>query len=275
MSSSYVFGKNSVRVLLESNPKRVQRIYFSDSLRPDKRVDEIYALAKANGLNIQKVGRAKLDQMLSQAVELPEGEAVQPQHQGVVALVAAKAFLSMSEVLKIAEAKITDGERPLVLALDSVSDPRNLGAILRVADGAGVLAVIMPKNNSAALGPAAAKTASGAEESVDVCLVPNLVQALEALKKSGFWVVGSTGQARLDINKKDKNDKALQPYNRLKYDMATVLVMGSEGEGMRSLVEKTCDFLAEIPMRGVVDSLNVAVATGILAFHIRGEQLAK
>lgn len=258
-SSSYVFGKNSVRVLLESNPKRVQRIYVGDFLKPDKRIDAIYQLSKANGLTVQKVGRAKLDQLMADVPSSGEADDSH-NHQGVVAVVAPKAFLSMPEVLKRCETALQENKKPLLLMLDGVTDPRNLGAILRVADGAGISAVILQKNYSAALGPAAAKTASGAEESVDICLTTNLSQSLEALKKAGFWVVGSTGQAKA------------QHYDAIKYDMPTVLVMGSEGDGMRQLTEKTCDFLVKIPMAGVVDSLNVSVATGILSYHIRNQQ---
>lgn len=259
-SNSYVFGKNSVRVLLESNPKRVQRIYIGDFLKPDKRIDAIYQLSKANGLTVQKVGRQKLDQLLSDSISEGTEQDDTPNHQGVVAVVAPKEFVSMPELLKRCESDIQTGKKPLVLMLDGITDPRNLGAILRVADGAGISCVVIQKNFSAALGPVAAKTASGAEESVDICMTTNLSQSLEALKKAGLWVVGSTG-----------HDKA-QTYDAIKYDMPTVLVMGSEGDGMRPLIEKTCDFLVKIPMSGVVDSLNVSVATGILSYHIRNQQ---
>lgn len=265
-ASRYIYGKNSVRALLEAHPEKVFKIFLADGLKPDKRLQAIQECAHAQRIPIQTVPRPKLDQMLRSQEEAqqqkqgaerdteanPEGAT----HQGVVASVAPKALLTLPELIKQCQAKIQAGQHPRVLLLDSITDPRNFGAILRVADAAGVDGVIIPKQHSAGFGPAVSKTASGAEEAVNIAVVANLNNTIRDLKEAGFWIAGAAHE-----------DTAVA-YNKQDYAMPIALVMGSEDKGLGSLIRKNCDFLLKIPMHGTVESLNVATATAVLLFEI-------
>jgi 23S rRNA (guanosine2251-2'-O)-methyltransferase len=173
-------------------------------------------------------------------------------HQGVMALCSPGETYDESFLLKLAEEK---GRDAFFLMLDGVTDPHNLGACLRAADGAGVQAVIVPKDNSVGLTPVVSKVACGAAETMPLVMVTNLTRTLEKLQQQGAWVVGTTGEAE-----------------QLIYDIdltgPMVLVMGAEGPGMRQLTQKQCDFLAKLPMAGEVSSLNVSVATGICLYEV-------
>jgi len=255
MPAQYVYGKNSVKAVMDTRPNQVYKIFLSDSLKPDKRINAIIEQANANRISIQKVPRNRLDQMLREMVSSDE-DLGELNHQGVIASVAPKPFLTIHQLLEKCKAKQSEGAYARVLMLDGVTDPRNLGAILRVADAAGVDGVVLPKHHSAGFGPAVSKTASGAEESVPVAIVSNLAQALDLLKEANLWAVGAANAASaVDYTKQD-------------YKMSTVLVMGSEGAGLSALIQKKCDFLVKIPMHGMVDSLNVATATAVLLFEI-------
>jgi 23S rRNA (guanosine2251-2'-O)-methyltransferase len=260
--SRYIYGKNSVKALLETHPDRVFKIFLAENLKPDKRIQAIQETARNSRIPVQVVPRQKLDQMLS--ANEPKADAGQnmmegdesSSHQGVVASVAPKALLDLPTLLKQCREKIQTGVHPRLLLLDGVTDPRNFGAILRVADAAGIDGVIIPKHHSAGFGPTVSKTASGAEEAVNVAVVSNLNQAMQQLKDAGFWIAGAA------------NEGGAVDYYRQDYKMPVALVMGSEGKGLASLVRKNCDFLIKIPMHGTVDSLNVATATAVLLFEI-------
>lgn len=253
MSARHVFGKNSVKALLDHAPERVFKIFISETAKPDKRLQAIQELARSAKISVQMVPRQKLDQMLQQespSADTELGEFIS--HQGVAASVAPKALLDLTELLELCK-PVTN---PRLLMLDGITDPRNFGAILRVADAAGIQGVIVPKHNSAGFGPAVSKTASGAEETVNIGVVSNLNQAIETLKKAGFWIAGAA------------NTPQAQDYTQPKYDMPVGLVMGSEDKGLSALTQKNCDFLIRIPMHGTVDSLNVAAATAVLIFEM-------
>jgi 23S rRNA (guanosine2251-2'-O)-methyltransferase len=257
-ASKYIYGKNSVKALLEANPERVYKIFLSDTLKPDKRVQAIVEHSNNRRIPIQKVPRQKLDQMMRPEAGQEHADMEEANHQGVIASVAPKALLDIHGLIKLAKAKEAEtGKHPRLLMLDGVTDPRNFGAILRVADAAGLDGVIVPKHNSAGFGPAVSKTASGAEETVDIAVVSNLNQALEQLKKENFWIVGAAG-----------DESGAQDYHKMDYKMATVLVMGSEDKGISPLTRKNCDFLVKIPMHGTVDSLNVSTATAVILFEM-------
>lgn len=282
MSSSgarYVYGKNSVKAMVEAHPKRVFKLFIAEFLKPDKRIQAIREVANEHGIPVLMVPRQKLDHMLShqlghqqnQAANQPavvsvnaigERTVVQANdedsitHQGIVASVAPKALLELSALLKICEAKKAGGKHPRLLILDGVTDSRNFGAILRVADAAGIDGIVIPKHHSAGFGPGVSKTASGAEEIVNIAVVSNLNQAMAKIKDAGFWIAGAA------------NDSKAVDYFKQDYQMPIALVMGSEGEGIAALVQKNCDFLVKIPMHGTVDSLNVAAATAVLLFEI-------
>lgn len=259
--NTYVFGKNSVRTLLETDPKRVFKILLSDSLKPDKRIDAIYDLSRQHGIPTQQVPRQKLDGYIRETEQALNSEGTEIAHQGVVAMVTPKAILDLPALLSRCKQQMESDDPsvkyPLVLVLDGITDPRNFGAILRVADGAGVTAVVVPKHNSAGFTAAVSKSASGADQTIDIVMVGSLSHTIESLKKIGFWVVGT------------KNAPDATEHYKLDYKMPTVLIMGSEGTGIRPVIQKECDFLIKIPMAGAVSSLNVAVATGIIAFEIR------
>ena len=185
------------------------------------------------------------------AVEHPriEGMAPNARHQGVVARVDARQkAIHLDDVLDTLE------EPPFLLVLDGITDPRNLGACLRVADAAGVHAVIAPKDRAVGLTDVAMKAASGAAETVPYVMVTNLARTLRELKERDIWVVGTAGEASEDL------------YTA-QWPVATAWVMGAEGDGMRRLTRETCDALVHIPMAGSVDSLNVSVAAGVCLFE--------
>lgn len=252
----YVYGKNSVKALLDLHPDRVFKIFLADNLKPDKRLQAIQDAAHARRIPIQQVPRPKLDQMLrSQETQTATEEQEYASHQGVMASVAPKTLLGLHDLIRVCKEKMAQGHHPRLLLLDGVTDPRNFGAILRIADAAGIEGVIIPKHHSAGFGPAVSKTASGAEETVDIAVVANLNNAIRDLKEAGFWIAGAA------------NDPKAVDYHKQDYGMPIALVMGSEDKGLADLVRKNCDFLLKIPMHGTVDSLNVATATAILLFE--------
>lgn len=173
-------------------------------------------------------------------------------HQGVIAAVASHEYVEIDDILKKAEA---EGRKPLLVVLDELKDAYNLGSVLRIADAAGVDGVVIPKHRSIGLDSVVAKASAGAIEYVPVARVTNIAQTLRELKeKNGFWVCGTAAEGST-------------PYDKADYKGALAIVIGSEGEGMRDSVQKECDFLLSIPMAGTVNSLNAAVAAGIVVFE--------
>lgn len=203
-------------------------------------IHKIIAIAKEKKILVKMVDRKKLDQI-----------AASNSHQGVMAFVAAHDYKSLDEILKAAENK---GEVPFLVVCDEISDPHNLGSILRSANGAGAHGVIVPKRRAVGLTAVVAKTSAGAIEYTPVCRVTNIQKTLVELKKEGFWVAGA-------------DDRAQTPYFKADLKGKLVLVIGSEGSGMGRLVRETCDFLVNIPMMGEVSSLNASVAAGVLMYE--------
>jgi 23S rRNA (guanosine2251-2'-O)-methyltransferase len=212
--------------------------------RFDDRLQKIHNLAEQHGINKQLVGVRKLDAR------------VNGRHQGVIALCRPGEALDESFLLKIFE---QHGPDTFFLMLDGVTDPHNLGACLRSADGAGVHAVIVPKDNSVGLTPIVQKVACGAAESVPLVSVTNLTRTIKKLQELGIWVVGTT----------EKSEQTLYQTN---LSGPITLIMGAEGVGMRNLTQKQCDFLTKLPMQGQVESLNVSVAAGICLYEIRRQR---
>ena len=208
--------------------------------RTDDRLQKIHNLVEQHGIHKQLVGVKKLDSRVSGS------------HQGVIALCRPREALDESLLLKLFEQY---GSQVFFLILDGVTDPHNLGACLRSADGAGVHAVIIPKDNAVGLTPVVQKVACGAAESVPLVPVTNLTRTIKKLKSLGIWVVGTT-------------ENAGQTIYETNLSGPITLVMGAEGVGMRNLTTKQCDFLANIPMKGQVGSLNVSVAAGICLYEI-------
>jgi len=231
-------GVHAVAAVLEYAPERVKRLQLAtDPVEPP--LQALLERARAHGLTVERVGRERLDQQHPGF-----------QHQGVVAHCSTRPVVTEQDLLERVR-----GGLDLVLVLDGVTDPHNLGACLRTADAAGAGAVVTTRHRSAALTPAAIKVASGAAETVPVVTVPNLARTLEALKQAGMWTVGLDGAAQQDLY-----DVDLRP--------PTAVVMGAEGEGMRRLTREACDHRVRIPMRGRVESLNVSVATGVTLFEV-------
>lgn len=239
MTTEQVFGIHAVEAVLRSDAERVRRLFVQTDRR-DPRMTAILQLATAAKVPVENCDRTKLDRMTHNG-----------RHQGIVAETARAELGSETEL----ELRLPALPQPLLLlALDGVMDPRNLGACLRSADAAGVGAVLLPKSRSAPLSEVARKSASGAAESLFIVSVSNLVRRLEWLKQQGLWVVGAAGEAA-DV------------WSAADFRRPTVLVLGGEGKGLRELTRRTCDQLVSVPMRGAVSSLNVSVATGILLFE--------
>ncbi|MCE4556135.1 23S rRNA (guanosine(2251)-2'-O)-methyltransferase RlmB [Roseateles cellulosilyticus] len=234
---SVLFGFHAVTVRLKTQPDSVAEVHF-DPTRRDQRMRAFLERARESGAKLVESSDERLSQL-----------AGSPRHQGVVARVAAIAQPhSLDDVLDAVEGP------PLVLVLDGVTDPHNLGACLRVADGAGAHAVVAPKDRAVGLNATVAKVASGAAETVPYLMVTNLARTLNEMKERDIWVVGTSDRAERSIYDVD-------------FKRPVALVLGAEGEGMRQLTAKTCDELVRIPMAGAVESLNVSVASGVCLYE--------
>lgn len=242
----WIYGIHAVQTMLKSSPQRVTELHVQQG-RKDDRLQKIHNLAEQHGIALQLTSVKRLDAKA-------EGR-----HQGVMALCRPGETYDESFLMQLAE---KHGASSLFLMLDGVTDPHNLGACLRSADGAGVHAVIVPKDNSVGLTPVVQKVACGAAETVPLITVTNLTRTLDKLQQQGAWVVGTDGEADQTIYDLDLTGP-------------TVIVMGSEGDGMRQLTRKQCDFLAKLPMSGTVESLNVSVATGICLFEAVRQRQSK
>jgi 23S rRNA (guanosine2251-2'-O)-methyltransferase len=255
LPTGYLYGRNSVLATLTESPKRVTKVYLAQGLAHDKRIAQIRTLAKEAGLLVVECPRQKLGSLLAHEEDIEPGQA-DAVHQGVVACVVATPLLTVEQLLAL----VPVGQPCLVMMLDGVTDPRNLGALLRVADAAGAVGVIIPKHRSATLSPAVAKTACGAEATVPVAMATNLGQTLKVLSKAGFWSVAALC------------GEGVQPFTQVDYAMPTVLVMGNEESGIKPSLAAACDFKVTIPQFGQVASLNVSCAAAVLACHIALQQ---
>lgn len=213
--------------------------------RHGERIEEIIALARSRGVPVRFENREQLDRLAESA-----------HHQGVVALAAAKGALALEELL-------ARTRRPgLIVLLDGVEDPRNLGAIVRTALAAGAAGIVIPERRAAGLTDTVAQTAAGALEHLPVARVKNVARAMEELKAANFWLVG------LD-------ERATAPYTGIDYTASVALVLGGEGKGLHELTRKQCDWLVSIPTVGPVRSLNVSVAAGVVLFEVVRQRMGK
>ena len=233
-----IYGVHAVEALLRHHPKRVKQVWLAES-RQDPRIQALLALAAESRVSVGNCERREMDAW------------VEGVHQGVVAEVSPSQVWGeamLEELLDRSEGV------PLLLVLDGVTDPHNLGACLRTADAAGALAVIVPKDKSATLNATVRKVACGAAEVIPLVAVTNLARTLEKLQQRGLWLVGTAGEAEQELYQQDMTGP-------------TVLVMGAEGKGMRRLTREHCDYLVRLPMAGSVSSLNVSVAAGVCLFE--------
>lgn len=226
---------NPVIEILKASPQRVNKLLLQkeEGHRP---LGTIVGLAKANHIPYLFLPKQALDKM-------------SPHHQGVVAILSPKEYVSLEEILAAA------GPAPFLVILDEIEDPQNLGAILRSAEGAGADGIVLPERRSAGLTETVFEVSAGALEHLRVARVPNLAQAMEKLKEKGFWLVGA----------ESGGDGLFYEFD---YTQAVAVVLGSEGSGLRQLTRKKCDRILSIPMRGKVNSLNVASAASVFFFEV-------
>lgn len=245
MKSKVIFGFHAVTARLRHDSSSVEEIYV-DASRHDRRMQELLRAAEATKVRVIHADDQRLDGMTGTR-----------RHQGVVAKAGQLSLArNIDELLDAIEGP------PLLLLLDGVTDPHNLGACLRVADGAGAHAVIAPKDRAVGLNATAAKVASGAADTVPYITATNLSRTMRELKERDIWLIGTSDDA----------DKSLYEAD---FTGPTALVMGSEGEGMRRLTRENCDLLVRIPMHGAVESLNVSVASGVCLYEARRQRIAK
>jgi 23S rRNA (guanosine2251-2'-O)-methyltransferase len=236
-----LYGLHPVEEALRAGKRRFDQVLVARE-RHDERLERLVAACRQAGVRVRSEPREQLTQI-----------AQTPAHQGVVALVKPQEFLSIEDLFAPDPSRTPAAAR-LVLALDGVEDPQNLGALLRVADGAGVDGIVLTERRSAPLSPAAVKASAGAAEHLRIARVVNLVRALEELKERNLWVIGLDERGAAD-------------YDQFDFTGSCVLVLGREGAGLHDLVRRTCDHLLRIPMAGGVSSLNVSAACAVVLFE--------
>jgi len=235
---NFIYGINAVTEALKARGRGFEWVGVAKE-RHDLRLQRVIAECRRQSVAVRFVPRAELDRMTGH-----NG------HQGVVAITSAKQYSEVDDVLAAKR-----GEHSLLVVLDGVEDPHNLGAILRTADAAGADGVVIPERRAAGVTATVAKVSAGASEHLPIAKVTNIARRLEELKSQNLWIVG------LD-------ERGSQSYDSLDYKMDCALVLGAEGKGLHDLVRKRCDFLVSIPMLGKVASLNVSVAAGVVLYEI-------
>ncbi|NND91003.1 MAG: 23S rRNA (guanosine(2251)-2'-O)-methyltransferase RlmB [Granulosicoccus sp.] len=245
VSRLYVGGLHSVKAALKNSASEIECLFVHRGRR-DTRLRDLQILAGKHAIDTREVSRAELNELVPDI-----------QHQGVVALLRVVSSGIREDLLDFVRQRMADDSRDslLLLVLDEVQDPHNLGACLRSADAAGVDAVVVPSNNSVGLTPVVRKVASGAAETVPLFQVTNLQRTLGALQTAGVWVFGAAGEAENSLFQLDLTGPV-------------AIVMGAEGRGLRRLTRERCDQLFRLPMKGTVSSLNVAVAAGISLYEV-------
>ena len=238
MENNLLVGRNPIREALRAGRDIEKLLVARGELIGSAR--EIVAMAKDAKIIVQEVDRVRLDQMA-------------PNHQGLIAVASAYSYKTVDDMLALAKER---GEAPLLVILDGVTDPHNLGAIIRSAECAGAHGVIIPERRAVGLTPSAVKASAGAVEYMPVAKEVNLTRTIERLKKEGIWVYGAA------MNGED--------YRKVNFSGAAAIVIGSEGEGMSRLVSESCDKIVSLPMKGHIDSLNASVAAGILLYAVAG-----
>ena len=241
--SDTAYGYHAVESLIRREPRRVAALRVQAD-RQDKRMQALCELSRNQGVSVLSCSKSELDELVS------------GRHQGVVAVLDQAAEAEAEGLMSEADLSehLSQVTVPLILILDGVTDPHNLGACLRSADAAGVTAVIFPKDKSADVNDVVRKVASGAAETVPWVRVTNLARTIESLKQAGVWVIGTDGDAEVTLYEQDLSGPC-------------AMVLGSEGAGMRRLTRDLCDFVVKLPMAGSVSSLNVSVAAGVCLFE--------
>jgi 23S rRNA (guanosine2251-2'-O)-methyltransferase len=234
----YIYGINSVTETLKARGRAVEWVGMAKE-RHDLRLQRLIEDCRRLSVPVRFLQRTELDRMAGNAA-----------HQGVVAVTSAKQYSDLADVIAAKR-----GDHSLIVVLDGVEDPHNLGAILRTADAAGANGIVIPERRAAAVTGAVTKASAGASEHLPIAKVTNISRSIEELKQNNIWTVG------LD-------ERATQTYDALDYKMDCALVLGGEGKGLHDLVKRKCDFLVSIPMLGNVPSLNVSVAAAVVLYEI-------
>ena len=242
-------GIHAVREALEAG-RAFDRIVIARG-RQDTRVEEIVRLARGQNIPVRFEERGQLDRL-----------ADSKDHQGVVAVVAARAAATLEDILAAANSDTGHGEKGLIVLLDGVEDPHNLGAIIRTALAAGAHGVVIPERRAAGLTDTVARASAGALAHLPIAKVTNLARTMQELKEAGFWLIG------LD-------ERADKDYTQADYTSPVAIVMGGEGKGLHELTRKRCDFVVSLPTTGPVKSLNVSVAAGVVLFEAVRQRKAK
>ena len=241
-ASQTIYGLHAVRAMLQKHPQRVTAVRMAER-RDDPRAREIDEIARRRQIPLQRVDLQVLKQKLGDVA-----------HQGVVADIRPLPPWTEDDLLSAVQDAAQASRPPLILALDGVQDPHNLGACIRTADACGALAVVVPRDRAAHVTPVVRKVAVGATETTPVVTVTNLVRALKLLKGAGLWIVGADADGAKRAHEIDLKG-------------GVVLVLGAEGAGLRQLTRQTCDWTARLPQFGAVESLNVSVAAGMLLYE--------
>ncbi len=238
--AEYIYGRWPVLEALRANSRQFQQLLLVETIEEKGIVQEITSLANAKNINVRRVPKRIVDDLAR------EGN-----HQGVLLRTSGYRYSDVESILEYARQR---NERPFLLLLDLLKDPQNVGVVLRIADAVGVHGVIIQERRSVGITPAVVAASSGASEHLKIAQVNNLVNTMKRLKEEEIWLVG------LDIGPDTK------PIDQVDLNMGIGLVLGSEGEGIRRLVRETCDLLATLPMRGHVESLNVATVGSIALY---------
>jgi 23S rRNA (guanosine2251-2'-O)-methyltransferase len=242
-----IYGVNAVLEALRAGKRPIETITVLQSARPD-RLKSVLELAREKGVPVHRVPRLDLDRTLGEA-----------RHQGVVARIAAAHYADADELLDSLAERVGTADPPLVLGLDGIEDPRNMGSIVRTAECAGAHGVFIAERRAVGLTGVVAKVAAGALEYVPVARVTNLVRLIEQLKERNIWVVGAAGDAK-------------QSHTEWNWTLPAAIFLGNEGHGLHRLVREHCDTLVRIPVQGRLDSLNVSVAAGVLLYEARRQR---
>lgn len=238
-----IFGVLPILEALRAENRRIEKIIAADGAQ-EKRLAEILRIARENGVPFQKTARENLSKLVERGAN----------HQGVIAFVASAVYYSTGKLLDEIYRKIETGEKPLIVILDGVEDPRNFGAILRTAECAGADGVFIPERRAVGLTETVAKSSAGGSEYVKVAKVTNLNRLIDELKEHNIWVVGAGGEAKAD-------------YTDWDFNVPCALIFGGEGKGLHRLTAEKCDALVKISMKGKIESLNVSVAAGVILFE--------
>lgn len=241
-ADSHLYGVLPVLEALRAGNRRVERITVAEGAH-ETRLHEVFELARAGGVPVRRAPRAELQRIAEGA-----------NHQGVVANVAAVAYRDAGELIDLLAARVGTGAPPLAVVLDGVEDPRNLGAIVRTAECAGVDALFIPERRAAGLTETAAKASAGALEYLPVARAANVARLVEEFKERGIWTIGTDADANIG-------------YTAWDWTQPCALLLGGEGSGLRRLVRERCDALVRIPLLGRISSLNVSVAAGIVLYE--------